>query len=413
MRAMFGSTYTLLEKIGQGGMGIVHRARDEKTGQVVALKVMTAEAASSPLLRLRFEQEFLTAGRLRHPSIVRALACDLHGPQPYFVMELVEGQSLRERIVQNGPLPQEEALPIILQVADGLAQAHELNLVHRDIKPDNILLTADGQARLIDLGLVKDLRVDRHLTGTGTGLGTFGYVAPEQADDAKRADPRSDIYSLAATLYHALTGVPPFQERVRLVLMAKQLRNQFVPPRCLAPTIHPGVDEAICRALDGRPDKRQQSCREFVTSLPQTCPPADGAHSPRPQVGWAEPGHAALRQVSGRRLAQRFPCNASITCGTGWNSRDRFGGRLQDISLSGVRLLLPRRFEPGAILTGEIADHQQESTLRVLARVCWVQGRGEGQWDLGCAFHREIGPDELHMLLGSPAPTVVISGATP
>jgi serine/threonine-protein kinase len=406
---MLASTYELLEKIGQGGMGIVHRARHRETGEIVAVKIMTADAASDRLLRARFEQEFVAICRLRHPNIVRGIACDMQVEHPYLVMELVEGESLGDRLAREGPLFEDEALRIIGQVAEALVLAHELNLVHRDVKPTNILLTRDGQVRLTDLGLVKDLSLNTDLTAARTGLGTVAYVAPEQADNARLADCRSDIYSLGATLYHALTGIPPFQGKFRAVLLKKQLYNEFIPPRILVPTMHPSVEQAICRALNSCPDKRQQSCREFIASLSRIPLPAGGELLQETRLSSAEQASAALKQGSERRKARRFPCDKAITCGAAWNQGARFRGILQDISHSGAQLLLSRRFEPGANLTAQVLDQEQETVLVLLAQVCWVKKAGKGRWALGCAFHYDISSEDMAQLLGNHDPTVVIS----
>jgi serine/threonine-protein kinase len=407
---MLTASYELLTKIGQGGMGIVHRARHRETGKIYAVKLMTPEAAGDALLRGRFEQEFLANCRLRHPNLVRGYACDMQAGQPYFVMELVEGPTLGERIATQGRLANEEALQIIVQIADALRLAHESNMVHRDVKPDNILLGTDGQARLTDLGLVKDFTLHTELTTAGMGLGTLSYVAPEQAENARAADARSDIYGLGATLYHALTGVPPFQGRVRLVVLKKQTLNQFIPPRQLVPTIPRFVDQAICRALDGRPDRRQQSCREFIASLlPGTgTDRADpGQKSRLDSAGEVSP---AYTQGPERRKAPRFSCDLLLQCGPGWSRTNRFQGKLLDISLSGIQVLLPRRFEPGAILTGEIFNHQQEPTLHLVVKIRWVKKVGERAFVLGCAFHREICLDDLSTILGNDKYTSVVSG---
>ncbi|MGL4555482.1 MAG: serine/threonine-protein kinase [Gemmataceae bacterium] len=393
----------MLEQIGQGGMGTVYRARHRVTGDPVAVKVMSPEAAADPRLRARFGQEFLAASRLRHPNIVQGLACDMGGDRPCLVMELVEGLSLGEVIGRKGRLAEEEALRIVLQIADALGAAHDLNLIHRDVKPDNILITADGVARLTDLGLVKDLSLGTDLTHVNTGLGTAAYVAPEQADNARSADARCDIYSLGATLYHALTGAPPFTGKVRAVVLKQQMLNQFAPPSRLVPTIRPSVDQAVCRALDSNPDNRQPSCREFVTSLTQVSRVAVKVPAP------AAPAPAA--KGAERRRAHRLSCDAPIRCGAVLNQTDRLGGKILDVSSSGLQVLLPRRFEPGALLTVEILDHEQQSVLHFVVKVCWVKKGTGGRYAMGCAFDQEIGPEDMYVLLGNPNPTAVTFGA--
>src|SRR5262249_43933827 len=148
-------SYDLIEKVAEGGMGAIYRARHRQTGQVVAIKVMSAHIASNTVLLKRFEQEFKAASRLDHPNIVRAIDYGDPGSTPFLVMEFVEGESLGQKLERDGRLPETEAIRLIAQVAQGLHRAHKQGLIHRDVKPDNILITPDGQAKLADLGLVK------------------------------------------------------------------------------------------------------------------------------------------------------------------------------------------------------------------------------------------------------------------
>ncbi len=148
--------YDLLEKIAEGGMGAIYRGRHRESGQIVAIKIMPPHMAQNPVLLKRFEQEFRAASRLDHPNIVRALDYGDNGNTPYLVMEFVDGESLGQKIEREGRMPETEAIRIIAQVAQGLHRAHKQNLVHRDVKPDNILVTPDGIAKLADLGLVKE-----------------------------------------------------------------------------------------------------------------------------------------------------------------------------------------------------------------------------------------------------------------
>src|SRR5262249_49195623 len=148
-------SYDLVEKIAEGGMGSIYKARHRETGQIVAIKVMPTRLANNPVLLRRFEQEFRAASQLDHPNIVRALDFGYLGNMPYLVMEFVEGESLGARLERLGRMPHQEAVRIIVQVAQGLHRAHKQNLIHRDVKPDNILVMPDGTAKLADLGLVK------------------------------------------------------------------------------------------------------------------------------------------------------------------------------------------------------------------------------------------------------------------
>lgn len=275
--------YELLEMIAEGGMGSVYRAREITTGTIVAIKILPPHLAKNAVLLKRFEQEYNIASTLDHPNIVRALAFGYHGTSPYLVMEYVAGESLGEKLVRDGPLPESEAIRIIAMVAQGLHKAHKQGLVHRDVKPDNILLNSDGQAKLADLGLVKELETDLNLTRTGRGLGTPHFMAPEQFRNAKNADVRCDIYSLGATLYQMVTGELPFKSLGPLEAWMKKIDNQITPPRELVPTLSERVDWAIRRAMSADPNQRPASCREFIEDLT--------GHSTRKLVPTNNPTH--------------------------------------------------------------------------------------------------------------------------
>src|SRR5262245_48803627 len=203
-------SYDLLEKIAEGSMGIVYKARHFQTSEIVAIKVLAKEIARNAVVLKRFEQEFRVAGKLNHENIVRVIEYCGTGNPPYFVMEYVDGPSLGDKLDREGKMREEDALYIIVQIAHGLHRAHAQGLIHRDIKPDNILITSKNRAKLADMGLAKDLDGSADLTRTGRGLGTPTYMAPEQFRNAKNASIRCDVYSLGATLYHMVTGELPF-----------------------------------------------------------------------------------------------------------------------------------------------------------------------------------------------------------
>src|SRR6266404_2828376 len=259
--------YDLLEKVAEGGMGSVYRGRHRDTGQMVAIKIMPPQTAANAVLLRRFEQEFRAASQLDHPNIVRALDyCD-QGDSPYLVMEFVEGESLGQKIERDGRLPEAESIRLIAQVAQGLHRAHKQGMIHRDVKPDNVLVTPDGTAKLADLGLIKEMESDLNLTRTGRGLGTPHFMAPEQFRNAKNADARCDIYSLGATLYMAVTGESPFQSAEPLDAWMKKVKNDIVPASKLAPNLSQRAAWAIRRAMNPDSSQRPRSCREFIEDL--------------------------------------------------------------------------------------------------------------------------------------------------
>lgn len=259
--------YDILSKIAEGGMGTVYKARHRLTGEIVAVKVIAAATAKNPVLLQRFEREFIAAKVLDHPNVVKAIDYCGAGPHPFLVMEFVDGESIGQRLERLGAIPEDEAIRLLTQVCEGLQRAHKQGLVHRDVKPDNILVTRDGVAKLTDLGLVKDAEGDLNLTKTGRGLGTPHYMAPEQFRNAKNVDVRGDIYSLGATLYAMVTGVVPFENTNPLDCWMKKIRNEFPAPKELNPALSDRVDWAIRRAMSAEPDRRPASCREFIEDL--------------------------------------------------------------------------------------------------------------------------------------------------
>jgi serine/threonine protein kinase len=248
-------------------MGTVYKARHWQTKEIVAIKVMAAHIAANPVLLKRFEQEFRITSKLDHPNVIRVFEYCGTGPNPYLVMELVEGECLGEKLERDGKMSEEEALRIIVQISHGLHRAHRQGLIHRDIKPDNIMLTRDGKAKVTDLGLAKDTDGVADLTVTGRGLGTPNFMAPEQFRNAKHVDIRSDIYSLGATLYQMVTGEVPFGEGDPVQLMMRKVKNELPSPRFLVPTLTERTDWTIRRAMSARPDSRPASCREFAEDL--------------------------------------------------------------------------------------------------------------------------------------------------
>ena len=260
-------SYDLVEKVAEGGMGAIYKGRHRESGQIVAIKIMPKHMANNKVLLRRFEQEFRAASQLDHPNIVRGHDFGYVQDMPYLVMEFVDGESLGAKIERDGKMPTAEAIKLIVQVAQGLHRAHKQGLVHRDVKPDNILVTRDGVAKLADLGLVKTADADLNLTKTGRGLGTPHFMAPEQFRDAKNADERCDIYSLGATLYMMVTGELPFRSNGPLDAWMKKINNDLVPPRSIAPEVPERCEWAILRAMHPDKECRPSSCREFVEDL--------------------------------------------------------------------------------------------------------------------------------------------------
>jgi len=208
---MIGDTishYKILEKLGEGGMGVVYKAQDTKLDRIVALKFLPAQYASDKELKSRFKREAQAAAALNHPNIITIHEVAEYENRPYFAMEYVEGESLKDLITRKD-LSIDKVADIAMQICEGLAKAHEVGIVHRDVKPQNILIDKDGRARILDFGLAK-LKKDAMLTRTGSTVGTVAYMSPEQAQ-GEEVDYRSDIFSLGVVLYEMITGQLPFK----------------------------------------------------------------------------------------------------------------------------------------------------------------------------------------------------------
>ena len=209
--------FLLEEAIGVGGMGAVFRARDTKLDRQVALKLLPPDQAADAEIVPRFYQEGRSAAQLDHENIARVFSIGQDGPFHYIAFEFIEGVTVRQRVETSGLLPVGEAVHIALQIAQALVHAAERGVVHRDIKPSNMIIRPEGRAKLVDMGLARRFERggDHGLTQSGMTLGTFDYISPEQARDPRDVDVRSDLYSLGCTLFHMLTGRPPFPGRDR------------------------------------------------------------------------------------------------------------------------------------------------------------------------------------------------------
>jgi tRNA A-37 threonylcarbamoyl transferase component Bud32 len=263
--------YVVLSKIGEGGMGAVYRARHRRMDRVVALKVLSRSSTRSREALQRFLREARTAGRLSHPNIVLALDASEDSGRHYLVMEYVDGVNVRQIVKRRGPMKPAEALAIARQVAEGLAAAHAANIIHRDIKPDNVLVGAGGVAKVLDLGLARlneeTPREFATLTGTGSIVGTPEFMSPEQAADPRHVDLRADVYGLGCTLYYMLTGKPPYEaEGVFEKLMAH--RDRPVPSvRVVRSDVSREVDQLIARMMAKDPGERPQSMGEVCVLI--------------------------------------------------------------------------------------------------------------------------------------------------
>lgn len=263
--------FELLDCIGVGGMGRVYRARDNRLDRLVALKVLSPDLANDVEVYRRFEQEAKAAARLDDRHFARVYYFGEDKGLRYIAMEFVEGDNLRRKILSSGRLDYTQVINIGLQIARGLAHAANCGVVHRDIKPSNIIVTPTGTAKLVDMGLARSFFQSSspasELTHAGVTLGTFDYISPEQARDPRDADTRSDIYSLGCTLYHALTGRPPFPEGTALQKLLQHQSDTVTDPRRLVEDLPDPVVAVLMKTLAKDPKDRYQSPAELIHDL--------------------------------------------------------------------------------------------------------------------------------------------------
>ena len=256
------SHYKVLEKVGEGGMGVVYKARDLKLDRLVALKFLPTHAGVREETRMRFLQEARSAASLNHPNICTIFGIEEHDGQQFIIMEFVEGQTLQEKKPERTV---KQCLEIAIQVAEGLAAAHEKGIIHRDIKPDNIMVRKDGIAQIMDFGLAR-LRGATRLTREPGTAGTAGYMSPEQAQGLE-VDHRSDIFSLGVVLYELFTGQPPFTGDHDAALAYQIVNVDPAPMSALRPDIDPGIERVVFECLRKDPEERYHSAKEVSREL--------------------------------------------------------------------------------------------------------------------------------------------------
>ncbi len=240
--------YRLLVKVGEGGMAEVYRAQDTLLGRAVAVKLLRPQYNSESSFLVRFLQEAQAAAGLSHPNIVTVYDVGQDGDQRYIVMEYVEGVSLKEIILESAPFSVDRATDIGLQICRAVAVAHRAGLVHRDIKPQNVLFTGDGRVKVTDFGIARALGAPKNLTEQGTVWGTPHYISPEQAS-GEEVGPPSDVYSIGIVMFEMLTGRLPFEGPSSVAIAMKHVREPAPPVTRWNPGVPPELARLVARAL--------------------------------------------------------------------------------------------------------------------------------------------------------------------
>jgi serine/threonine protein kinase len=315
--------YEILDLIGSGGMGLVFRAVHRRMDRVVALKVLSQETTASLDAVQRFQREVKAGAKLTHPNIVTAYDAGEHDGVHYLVMEYIDGITLARRVRGYGPLPLAEAVDCILQAARGLEHAHGKGVIHRDVKPANLLVTSAGTVKILDLGLARLRQLpsagrtagSEGLTQVGVTLGTADYMAPEQALDASRADHRADIYSLGGTLHYLLTGRPLYSGDSSMERLLAHRESPIPSLRASRPEVAEGLDALFQRLVAKKPEERFSSMSDVIAALstclahqplrgppssmetPQSCPDKEASEA----LGLREPKASECPPVAGTR----------------------------------------------------------------------------------------------------------------
>jgi serine/threonine-protein kinase len=260
--------YQILEKLGQGAMGTVYKARQLSMDRWVAVKILKPKLAANQEFLNRFHREARTAAKFSSNNVVQAIDVGAAGNMHFFVMEYVSGKTVREEIDAGRVFPEKEALDIVLQIAQALHHAYRRGLIHRDVKPANIILTAEGVAKLADLGLARSSSDRATITAEkGLVFGTPLYISPEQIKGREDIDIRADLYSLGATLYHMVTGQPPFPAAEMDEVLDAHLSGELTPPDHLNTALSTGIGEVVEFLMAKEPSDRYRTPEELIIDL--------------------------------------------------------------------------------------------------------------------------------------------------
>jgi serine/threonine-protein kinase len=338
--------YIVLDRLGEGSKGRVFKAQHKLMGRLVALKIIAPQIASRASSIARFHREMRLLGRLDHPNVVRAFDADQVGNLLYIVMEFIDGRDLERVLLDRGQLSAALVASYMAQAALGLGHAHDRGIVHRDVKPTNLLLSKEGQVKVLDLGLGALMEADSETsfaTAAGHSVGTLNYMSPEQVT-ASEVDGRSDLFSLGCTMYHLLTGQIPFPGETVVECLTRRARGGPVPITTLRPDLPPRVVEVLDKLMACRPEDRFQTAAEAALALQAVAkqgkdhPRPDRRSPPRPAPSTSAPlPHEALAQSAKSKspiAPSRAPLVPSIL------SRSRLMSLVAAWPVVGVRLVL-------------------------------------------------------------------------
>ncbi len=262
------SGYKILGKLGAGAMATVYKAKQVSLDRMVAIKKLPEKFSQNPQFIERFFAEGRAAASMNHPNIVQAFDVGNEGDLYYFVMEYVDGRTVHEDIVEHKRFDEKLAVEIIIQVAEALEHAHKTGLIHRDVKPKNIMITKEGVVKLADMGLARAITdVEAAEAEAGRAFGTPYYISPEQIRGEKDIGPPADIYSLGTTLYHMVTGAVPFEGKSPSAVMHKHLKSELVPPDHVNPKLSAGISEVIEMMMAKKVRHRYQNCTDLLVDL--------------------------------------------------------------------------------------------------------------------------------------------------
>ena len=378
LQGVVGDTYRIQRELGGGGMSHVFLAEETRLGRQVVIKVLPPEMGAG-VNSERFEREIVLAAKLQHPHIVPLLTAGASGDLLYYVMPFIQGESLRVKLAREGELPVTEATRILRDVVDALAYAHRNGVVHRDIKPDNVLLS-EGHAVVADFGVAKAVSASSgsgpgSLTSLGVALGTPAYMAPEQAAADPHVDHRADIYAVGALAYEMLCGRPPFTAPTPQALLAAHITQAPDPATRYRPAISPQLNALVMRCLEKRAADRWQSAAELVPQLDAMTTPSGGLAPATAQTIVSSGTEAAIRRAHPGRVAALFGVASVVVLALVWLLVRKLG--LPDWVFYGAIALLAAGL-PIMLLTGH--HERQRAIARTTAIYTPPDLQGAARW---------------------------------